>query len=211
MSIVPCDIIYHPSTATMENQLDHHAAYLLCEMLTRNNGPLVSAIRGNGYAYDATISVYPWVGQLVFEIRNASDPAKAYDAFLDIIRLMDTDWERAVGGQFDMETAQASRAYQACMERETAASNLDWMLCGAVRGYKTAEQLTKSSNVLYKVTVNDLKRVYQKFFKQFLNGRLGVTTVLLTPPSPPEDIKTHFAQHGFDFQEVALQDFEIEP
>ncbi|KAF9997189.1 hypothetical protein BGZ79_009086, partial [Entomortierella chlamydospora] len=59
--------------------------------------------------------------------------------------------------------------------------------------------------------VSDLKRVYNKYFKQFLNGREGLTTVLLTPPSPPESIKTHFTQYGIDFQEAALQDFEIEP
>ncbi|KAG0032753.1 hypothetical protein BGZ81_010152 [Podila clonocystis] len=211
VSIVPCDIVYHPDTATEENHLDHYATLLLCEILSRSEGPLYSAIRGNGYAYDASISVYLWTGQMAFEVRDAMDPIKAYDAFLDIIRLMDTDWEAAVGGQFEMETAQASRAYQTIMERATAGGTLSWVLRGAVRGYQSVEELTKSNNYLYKVGVPDLKRVYHKYFKQFLNGRQGLTTVLLTPPSPSESIKTHFAQYGIDFQEAALQDFEIEP
>ncbi|KAG0340095.1 hypothetical protein BG000_000725 [Podila horticola] len=211
VSIVPCDIVYHPDTATEENHLDHYATLLLCEILSRSEGPLYSAIRGNGYAYDASISVYLWTGQMAFEVRDAMDPIKAYDAFLDIIRLMEADWEAAVGGLFEMETAQASRAYQTIMERATAGGTLSWVLRGAVRGYQSVEELTKSNNYLYKVGVPDLKRVYHKYFKQFLNGRQGLTTVLLTPPSPPESIKTHFAQYGIDFQEAALQDFEIEP
>lgn len=173
VSIVPCDIVYHPDTATEENHLDHYATLLLCEILSRSEGPLYSAIRGNGYAYDASISVYLWTGQMAFEVRDAMDPVKAYDAFLDIIRLMDTDWGAAVGGQFEMETAQASRAYQTIMERATAGGTLSWVLRGAVRGYQSVEELTKSNNYLYKVGMSDLKRVYHKYFKQFLNGRQG--------------------------------------
>ncbi|KAG0052271.1 hypothetical protein BGZ83_002776 [Gryganskiella cystojenkinii] len=211
VSIVPCDIVYHPETATEENHLDQFATMLLCEILSRSEGPLYSAIRGQGYAYGCSISVYLWTAQMAFEIRDAMDPVKAYDAFLDIIRLMETDWEATVGGQFEIETAMASQAYQTCMERATAGGALSWVLRGAIRGYPTVEDLTKSYNYLYKVGVEDLKRVYHKYFKQFLNGREGLTTVLLTPPSPPEEIKTHFAQYGIDFQEAALEDFEIEP
>ncbi|KAF9182304.1 hypothetical protein BGZ50_004980 [Haplosporangium sp. Z 11] len=173
VSIVPCDIVYHPTTATEENQLDQYATLLLCEILSRSEGPLYSAIRGQGYAYGCSISVYLWTAQMAFEIRDAMDPIKAYDAFLDIIRLMDTDWEATVGGQFEIETAMASQAYQTCMERATAGGALSWTLRGAVRGYTSIEELTKVSNYMYKVGVADLKRVYNKYFKQFLNGREG--------------------------------------
>ncbi|KAG9065753.1 hypothetical protein KI688_002046 [Linnemannia hyalina] len=211
VSIVPCDIVYHPEKATEENHLDQHATLLLCEILSRSEGPLYSAIRGQGYAYGCSISVYLWTAQMAFEIRDAMDPVKAYDAFLDIIRRMDTEWEETVGGQFEIETAMASQAYQTCMERATAGGALSWVLRGAVRGYTSLDELSKTGNYLNKVTVDDLKRVYNKYFKQFLNGRDGLTTVLLTPPSPPESIKSHFAQYGINFQEAALQDFEIEP
>ncbi|KAG0200217.1 hypothetical protein BGX28_006667 [Mortierella sp. GBA30] len=211
VSIVPCDIVYHPATATEENHLDQYATLLLCEILSRSEGPLYSAIRGQGYAYGCSISVYLWTAQMAFEIRDAMDPVKAYDAFLDIIRMMEMDWEGTVGGQFEIETAMASQAYQTCMERATAGGALSWVLRGAVRGYTSIEELTKCNNYMYRVGVADLKRVYNKYFKQFLNGREGLTTVLLTPPSPPESVKTHFAQYGIDFQEAALQDFEIEP
>ncbi|KAK5799207.1 hypothetical protein F5H01DRAFT_358178 [Linnemannia elongata] len=210
VSIVPCDIVYHPEKASEENHLDQYATLLLCEILSRSEGPLYSAIRGQGYAYGCSISVYLWTAQMAFEIRDAMDPIKAYDAFLDIIRRMDTEWEETVGGQFEIETAMASQAYQTCMERATAGGALSWVLRGAVRGYTSVDELSKTGNYLYKVTVDDLKRVYNKYFKQFLNGREGLTTVLLTPPSPPDSIKSHFAQYGIDFQEAALQDFEIE-
>ncbi|KAF9585275.1 hypothetical protein BGW38_003101 [Lunasporangiospora selenospora] len=211
ISIVPCDVIYHPELATEENFLDHYATLLLCDILSRSEGPLYSAVRGNGYAYDASLSVYHWTGQMAFEVRVATDPVKAYDAFLDIIRSMETDWDSVVGGQFEMETAQATRVYQTCMERATAGGVLSWILRGAIMGYKSMESLTKSHQYLYKVGVSDLKRVYHKYFKQFLNGKSGLTTVLLTPPSPPESIKTHFVQYGMHFEDISLEDFEIEP
>ncbi|KAG0370552.1 hypothetical protein BC939DRAFT_297711 [Gamsiella multidivaricata] len=211
VSIVPCDIVYYPDLATEENHIDQYATLLLCEILSRSEGPLYSAIRGQGYAYGCSVSVYLWTAQMAFEVREAMDPVKAYDAFLDIIRQMDTDWEGVVGDQFEIETAMASQAYQTCMEKATAGGALSWLLRGAVRGHTTIEALTKNGSYLYKVGVPDLKRVYNKYFKQFLNGRQGLTTVLLTPPSPPESIKTHFAQYGIDFEEAALQDFDIEP
>ncbi|KAF9110917.1 hypothetical protein BGX27_005725 [Mortierella sp. AM989] len=211
VSIIPCDIVYHPVAATEENHLDQYATLLLCEILSRSEGPLYSAIRGQGYAYGCSISVYLWTAQMAFEIREAMDPIKAYDAFLDIIRQMETDWETVVGGQFEIETAMASQAYQTCMERATAGGALSWVLRGAVRGYTAIEDLMHSNNYMYKVGISDLKRVYNKYFKRFLNGREGLTTVLLTPPSPPESTKTHFAQYGINFQEAVLEDFEIEP
>ncbi|KAI1314376.1 hypothetical protein EDD11_002241 [Mortierella claussenii] len=211
VSLVPCDIVFHPSTATPECILDQFATLLLCEILSRSEGPLYSAIRGQGYAYGCSISVYLWTAQMAFEVREAMDPVKAYDAFLEIIAKMDTDWEEIVGGQFEMETAMASQAYQTCMERATAGGALSWVLRGAVRGYTSLAELIRSNDYLYKVGVPDLKRVYRKYFKQFLNGREGLTTVLLTPPSPSESIKSHFLQYGIDFKEATLQDFEIEP
>ncbi|KAF9436745.1 hypothetical protein BGZ76_003102 [Entomortierella beljakovae] len=210
ISIVPCDIVYHPDTATEENHLDQYATILLCEILSRSEGPLYSAIRGQGYAYGCSISVYLWTAQMAFEIREAMDPIKAYDAFLEIIRQMDDDWESVVGGQFEIETAMASQAYQTCMERATPGGVLSWVLRGAIRGYTSIEDLKKNNNYLHKVGVSDLKRVYNKYFKQFLDGRKGLTTVLLTPPSPSESIKTHFAQYGINFQETALKEFEID-
>ncbi|KAF9365897.1 hypothetical protein BGX34_007705 [Mortierella sp. NVP85] len=214
ISIVPCDIVYRPECATEENQLDQYATLLLCEILSRSEGPLYSAVRGQGYAYGCSISVYLWTAQMAFEIRDAMDPIKAYDAFLDIIRRMETDWDGVVGGQFEIETAMASQAYQTCMERATAGGVLSWVLRGAVRGYTALEELSKNGNYLYRVTAADLKRVYHRYFKQFLDGHegAGLTTVLLTPPAPPESIKSHFSvEYGIEFQEVTLQDFEIDP
>ncbi|KAF9977979.1 hypothetical protein BGZ73_004262 [Actinomortierella ambigua] len=217
ISIIPCDVVFdpriHASSPAMAEAASREqvATMLLCEILSRSEGPLYSAIRGKGYAYDASLSVYLWTGQMAFEVRDASDPIKAYEAFLDIIRHMDSDWEAAVGGLFEMETARASRAYQVCMERSTAGGVLSWMLRGAIRGHEKVEDLVASNNYLDKVTVDDLKHVYRKFLRKFLNGEDGLVTVLLTPPSPPESIKTHFSQYGINFQEAALTDFEIEP
>ncbi|KAG0231491.1 hypothetical protein BGW42_000197 [Actinomortierella wolfii] len=213
IAIIPCDVVFDPrmTAASPELQIEQVATLLLCEILSRNEGPLYSAIRGNGYAYDASLSVYLWTGQMAFEIRDASDPIKAYEAFLEIIRRMETDWDAAVGGQFEIETARASRAYQVCMERSTAGGVLSWMLRGAIRGYENVEDLIASNNYVDKVTVEDLKRVYRKYLRKFLNGEEGLVTVLLTPPSPPESIKTHFVQYGIDFKEASLSDFEIEP
>ena len=53
---------------------EHAAVAILCELLSRTEGPLYMAIRGRGYAYGAEVSYWRWSGQLVFSSREATAP-----------------------------------------------------------------------------------------------------------------------------------------
>lgn len=119
LSIAPCDIIFDPNLLDPAPHLDHYATLLMCEILSRSEGPLFSAIRGNGYAYTASVSVYLWTGQIAFECREAADPAKAMRAFVEVLKKTEAEWE-TVCNAYEVETAKAGLVYWNCAERGTA-------------------------------------------------------------------------------------------
>ena len=54
--------------------IEHAAVALLCELLSRTEGPLYMAVRGKGHAYGADVNYYRWAGQLAFVCREATAP-----------------------------------------------------------------------------------------------------------------------------------------
>jgi predicted Zn-dependent peptidase len=62
------------------------AVRLLCELLSRSEGPMWERIRGRGLAYHAGLDVLPWSGQLVFSLAECADPAAATEEMFAILR-----------------------------------------------------------------------------------------------------------------------------
>lgn len=114
---VPCDLLnVHPHP-------DYFPVILLGEILSRTEGPLYTDIRGRGYAYGASVSVYLWHGQLSIEINKSSDPYKALSHFYKILeKLLSPDGFEEICSSFAIETAQSSVAYGWVSQRSTAGS-----------------------------------------------------------------------------------------
>lgn len=66
---VPCDIL--SSSNISVHHEDYAAVIVTCELLSRNEGPLFSSIRGRGYAYNSFISCFLWDGLLVFDVSDS--------------------------------------------------------------------------------------------------------------------------------------------
>ena len=64
---------------------DISTAQLLCEVLSRSEGPLWERIRGRGLAYHASLYLSPWAGQLIFEVSECADPAAVVKEMLLIL------------------------------------------------------------------------------------------------------------------------------
>lgn len=62
------------------------AVRLLCELLSRSEGPMWERIRGRGLAYHAGLDVLPWSGQLLFSLAECADPAAATEEMFAILR-----------------------------------------------------------------------------------------------------------------------------
>ncbi|KAJ3281727.1 hypothetical protein HDU76_008865 [Blyttiomyces sp. JEL0837] len=174
--VVPCDIM---------KSKDFYAVTLLAELLSRSEGPLYTSIRGKGLAYDASIHVAIWTGQMSMEIHESSDPRQAMHEFLSVIARMETDvgWEEVVDGGansngFALETARASCAYKIVTAKSTASACIVSSLRACLRGFLTTEEAEEHEKTLYSITQDDLKSAYIKYFRQFLDPSQRITFVI---------------------------------
>ncbi|KAI9015118.1 Metalloenzyme, LuxS/M16 peptidase-like protein [Gaertneriomyces semiglobifer] len=175
--IVPCDILRpHPHP-------DYFAVKLLAELLSRAEGPLYTAIRGQGYAYGAHLYVALWTGQLSFELYESSEPCRALAAFYQILEDLSTDAGfEDVCSTFNIETARASLAYIAASAKSTSGGMVTSALRAVLRGFKSPEEEDEFQKGLYSVSKEDLRRVHAKYFMQFL-GPSRMTVAITTPGS----------------------------
>ncbi|ORX60755.1 hypothetical protein BCR36DRAFT_272715 [Piromyces finnis] len=113
---------------------DYYAVTILAELLTRTEGPLYTSIRGNGYAYDGSLCLYLWSGQLAFSLYDSSEPQKATMEFYQIIEEMNTDegWAK-ICSDFHIDTAKASVVYKNVSSKSTASGVTYSYLRGALR------------------------------------------------------------------------------
>ena len=139
--IVQCDVMMpHP---------DYYALLLLIEILSRCEGALYSAIRGQGYAYGAGLNLFLWTGQLCFELMDASEPYKGLLAFYDILEKLKTDdGFEDLCSDFEMETARASLAYRFVSERATSAGIISQALRSQLKvAYYNLINIFRESNL----------------------------------------------------------------
>ncbi|RKP09576.1 hypothetical protein THASP1DRAFT_2677, partial [Thamnocephalis sphaerospora] len=117
--ILPCDVFGPVSDPSHPLHSDYFAVTLLCELLSRTEGPLYEAVRGKGYAYGAHIGIRPWCGQLVYSVGEAQDPANALRAFWAVLESMDSVWDEMCT-PFAIDAARSTIAYQWFSDRSTA-------------------------------------------------------------------------------------------
>ncbi|TPX40564.1 hypothetical protein SeMB42_g05945 [Synchytrium endobioticum] len=106
--VVPCDVM-RPT-----DPVEKYAVMLMVELLSLTEGPLYTAVRGNGYAYGADLSLAIW---------NVTP-----EGFDEIC------------SQFQIDTARAACAYRLCSAGATSASLISTTLRNAMRGYSDVEQ-----------------------------------------------------------------------
>ncbi|KAI9201919.1 Metalloenzyme, LuxS/M16 peptidase-like protein [Polychytrium aggregatum] len=187
--VVPCDILSpHPHP-------DYYAVTLLAELLSRAEGPLYLAIRGQGYAYGASVNVYLWTGMLSFELYDASEPHRGLLAFYDILEQLATESGfDSLCSEFNLQTARASAAYKACASRSTASGLIVGTLRSMLRGFTSIQEEDAHRKQLYLVTRSDLKRVYVQYFRRFLDERERLTVITSPPGQATSDLIESFAR-----------------
>jgi Zn-dependent M16 (insulinase) family peptidase len=149
---------------------DCYAVMLLCEILSSQEGPLFSQIRGRGLAYDCRIEFQLMLGYLCFSLYESSEPVQATSIFHDILRRLDSvDGEAEWLNAFLIETAQASLTYHFYSMMSTPAQVIFGALRSLSFGYRSAEQEFLDFQRMRLVTKEDIKRVYRKYFTAFLD------------------------------------------
>ncbi|KAJ3217338.1 hypothetical protein HK099_005514 [Clydaea vesicula] len=155
-----------------DNPVDSFAVKILGELLSITEGPLYTGVRGKGLAYGIYCSFSVWYGQLTISIDRSSDPRKALLVFY--------------------ETARASFAFALCNSKSTSNGLVGSILRSLLRGYKSFEEEEEKQKLLYKVSKDDLKRVYQKYFRKFLDPKERISVLTTVTGEPLESLKKAF-------------------
>ncbi|KAJ3217531.1 hypothetical protein HDU67_007782 [Dinochytrium kinnereticum] len=185
---VPCDVL---------RSKDYFAVSLLADLLSRMEGPLYTSIRGRGFAYDATLHLALWTGQLSFEVHEASDPRAALvELFRILLELADDDegFGRLVTKEH-LETARAAVAFRIVEGRSCARGVVVSGLRSLLRGFASLDEEEEMDRELYAVTAEDLKVVFWKYFWQFLEPERRVV-VVVTPEG--DGVRRSIEQFGGD-------------
>ncbi|KAJ3108155.1 hypothetical protein HDU97_002067 [Phlyctochytrium planicorne] len=178
---VPCNVL---------KAKDYFAVSLLADLLSRMEGPLYTSIRGRGLAYDATMHLALWTGQLSFEVHESTDPRGALvELYKILLDLADDDGFKKLAADVHLETARASVAYRIVESRSTAKGVVSAGLRSALRGFASLDEEEDNDQNLYSVTAADVKAAFWKYYWQFMdpsriNG-IGIgfrrVVVLVTP------------------------------
>jgi Zn-dependent M16 (insulinase) family peptidase len=158
-----------------------------------------------------SLNCYLWSGQLSFELYRSSEPKKALLLFHDLIRELGTDsgFDR-ICTLFEIETAQASIAYRFASNQSTASTLISTCLRTSLQGYRDLDDYSSFISQLYKLTREDLKRVYKRYFTQFLSSITEPVTIMTCPASTEgvESLLLSFSSF-VAFKEQNLADFAL--
>jgi Zn-dependent M16 (insulinase) family peptidase len=208
---VPCDLV------KSYKDPDYFPTVLLAEILSRTEGPLYTGIRGQGFAYGAYLNCFIWAGQLSFELYRSSEPKLALECFYDILRELDTPKGlEKYCSDYEIHTAQASIAYRWASYGSTPTSVISTALRTSLHGFKELKEHSLFIQDLYKVTRQDLKRCFEKYFKLFFSDNR--VTVLTTPTGDSVNVQQKSFQknkrlqnkwYKIDFTVYNIKDFYL--
>jgi len=167
--VVPC--------AVHKLDADFMPVYFLTELLSRSEGPLWVGIRGLGYAYHASLDFSTLTGQITFTLGECSAPAKALQAFHDIMQSVP---EMLASADVDKALAEtrASMLYSLHSLRATATSVMHQGMKSYFAGAQSPESdLDLETERVSAVGKDDLLRVWKAYFSVFLQKGVRCTSV----------------------------------
>ena len=190
--LVECDVMLpHP---------DYYPLVILIEILSRCEGPLYSKIRGQGFAYGASLNLYQWSGQLCFELSDSSDPCKALNAFYSILKDLESPESFSqLCNEYEIETAKASIAYRLYAEKSTSLGISHQSLKASLRGFSNIKEMDECS-LSCSITLMDLQRVYARYLSLFLKSEYKTTFVTTKDGNALMNLKQEFLNLDLDFE-----------
>ncbi|KAI3658348.1 hypothetical protein MP638_007322 [Amoeboaphelidium occidentale] len=177
IQMVRCDIL-SPEPGT--HNKDFLPVLLLIQILSASEGPIYSAVRGRGLAYDAHLSAYLFNQHLVFEVGDSKDPHEALKQFHLLLQEIK---EKGLGkfSSFDQQMMNACMGivYRSVSSRSSVTGILNQSFKAALGGFQSLKEF-EGCDRIFDVTVEDLERVFHSYFEAFLDSKKRIT-VLVSP------------------------------
>ncbi|KAJ2160798.1 hypothetical protein GGF46_001986 [Coemansia sp. RSA 552] len=161
--------------------LDYYALTLLTELLHRTDGPLFTATRGKGYAYGSYFVLAHRHNMLKFCCLSASDAPRAILAMQRLIEDLDANWNTYVG-DFEIKMTLSTMAYDHAAAQATLDAVVESTAVCSIFGFETLEHRNRwRSAHLAAVTQQDMRRVYEKYLRRFIDPSHPSLTIMVTP------------------------------
>jgi Zn-dependent M16 (insulinase) family peptidase len=163
---VPCGV--------HKNSAEYAAVHLLCELLSRSEGPMWERIRGRGLAYHASLELWPWQGQIGFSLGECADPAAAWremEAILKECRLQlsATDMKEITALDAALMEARCSALFGLHSKRSTPGAAASTAAKGHWWGMTEIEgEADREAAALEAVDKNALLEVFHRYFATLL-------------------------------------------
>lgn len=211
--VVPCEVL--PSkceNCSSEEAIinEYVSVSLICQLLSVTEGPIYSAIRGRGLAYDASLTVALWNGLLTFAVNDSNDPVTAFKEFKKLMGSVDQEFrteEWNVISEDSLKVAKSAFLYQMIEESSTPSSMFNCCFKNHLRSIPMAsgsEEVDPIKEMIRKVTRADLSRAWFKYFVKLIIGQ--ALTVLVVPKSISTAIINQFSGL-IDFDIKTFNDF----
>ncbi|KNE68582.1 hypothetical protein AMAG_19752 [Allomyces macrogynus ATCC 38327] len=131
----------------------YHAVILLCELLSRSEGPIYERIRGPGVAYDSALSCALWTGTLSFDCSESADPAACLDALHAVLATPLDDLVTADA----LDMAKCAVTYRHAASRASCAGVVAESLRARLKGFASLADEDEFAQSVWAVSVEDLR------------------------------------------------------
>jgi len=162
---------------------DFAAVQLLCELLSRSEGPMWERIRGKGLAYHAGLDLWPWSGHIGFTLAECADPAAAFvemEAILKECRAQLSAQDEASRSELAaaLSEARASMLFSLHSKRATAGAAASTAAKGYWWGVTEPEgEAAREAADIEAVDAGALLRVFESFVLPLLSPGQRCTCV----------------------------------
>lgn len=210
--VIPCNVL--PSDKIcLETIKEYVSISLICQLLSVTEGPIYSAIRGRGLAYDASLTISLWNGLLTFAVNDSNDPVNAFKEFQKLMQTVDQEFKNEkwnIISQDSLKVAKSAFLYQMIEETATPASMFNSCLRNYLRSIPMAsssKEIDPIMEVVLQVKESDLAQAWFKHFPSLLSG--SALAVLVVPKSISENVLDQF-KGLIDFELKTFNDFAAE-
>lgn len=210
--VIPCNVLPagKEEDEEVESSIDFVSISLICQLLSLTEGPIYSAIRGRGLAYDASLTLSLWNGLLTFSVNDSNDPVTAFKEFQKLMQQVDEEFKNEhwnIISEDSLKVAKSAFLYQMIEESATSSSMFNSCLRNHLRAIpmnSSSQQEDPIMKIIRQASRADLAKAWKTHFSSLISG--DALTFLVVPKSISESILTQFSGI-IDFEMKSFTDF----
>jgi Zn-dependent M16 (insulinase) family peptidase len=196
---------------------DWSSLQVLTEMLSRTEGALYNAVRGEGLAYGISLTQNQWQSKLVLSVNEASQPAEAWNAACSALSAFRLSLEAGHGGedlQTELNTAKSALLYGMVESRSTPSLIVSSALAGHVLSTEMGPIADRTNEeAIELVDIHSIRNSFDRYVAQLLFPGARLATLTCSPAKIEHVVKA-FAESSLvplTFEVIDTEACELPP